>query len=167
MGESINADYWIEKLNLSVHPEGGAFKEIYRSEISWKPDENHPIKGERSLSTGIYYLLRKGEFSAFHRIKSDEIWHHYDGDDLNIYELNPVDGLKVHYLGKNHPEARPQICIPAGAWFASRVAENGEYTLAGCTVAPGFDFQDFELAAKNDLILRYPLNKNIIVDMTL
>ena len=167
MDQTIDAQDWIDKLKLSIHPEGGAYKEIYRSDIIWQPDVNHPIKENRSLSTSIYYLLRSGEFSAFHRIKSDEIWHHYDGDDLIIYELNPKDGLVRHLLGKSHADALPQVCIRAGVWFASRVAENGKYTLAGCTVSPGFDFQDFELAAKNTLLNDYPIHKNIIVSMTL
>ncbi|MCB0819652.1 MAG: cupin domain-containing protein, partial [Bacteroidetes bacterium] len=108
----MSADFWIEKLKLEKHPEGGAFREIYRSPVKAGLPMCDGAISNRNLSTGIYYLLQAGEFSAFHRIRSDEIWHHYDGGDLMIYVLHPDIGLEIKYLGKNHPDAELQLCVP-------------------------------------------------------
>lgn len=167
MDKKLSADYWIKRLNLTEHPEGGAFSEIYRSPLTWEPSENHPIKEQRSLATSIYFLLKSGQFSAFHRIKSDELWHHYVGDDIIIYEITTDGKYHEHLLGKNHPNALPQACIKAESWFASRVYGDGNFGLAGCTVSPGFDFNDFELAQKDELLSKYPEFSDVIVKMTL
>ena len=116
--------------------------------------------GDRNISTSIYYLLEQGDFSAFHRIKSDELWHFYDGDRLEIVELNTGGEVKKHYLGLDD-NCFPQVVIPAGSWFAARPL--GKYTLVGCTVSPGFDFADFEMADKTTLLRQYPRHKDMIV----
>lgn len=115
--------------------------------------------------TGIYFLLQQGEFSAFHRIASDELWHHYDGGALHIYEILPDGQLVTHVLG-TEGEALPFAVIRAGSWFASRVARGNDYTLCGCTVAPGFDFSDFELAERSALQQQYPQHTGIIAELT-
>ncbi|MBX2907593.1 MAG: cupin domain-containing protein [Taibaiella sp.] len=158
--------YWIDKLSLTPHVEGGAFSEIYRSELLLPQNalttEHH---GPRNAMTSIYFLLEFGQFSAFHRIASDELWHHYDGGSLFIYEITPAGELKVHKLGVDS-DASPFTVIKAGSWFGSRVETASSYTLCGCTVAPGFDFADFELAGRNSLAQLYPEHKGIIEALT-
>lgn len=168
MASSYNARYWIEQLKLESHIEGGAFKEVYRSSLSLPSSvltQNH--KGARAASTSIYFLLEYGDFSAFHRIASDELWHFYDGNTLSIYEITPGGNLIHHLLGKDtEAGAALQVLIPAGSWFASCVEEPGGYALCGCTVAPGFDFSDFELADKTQLSAQFPAHTAIIDRLT-
>lgn len=160
-----NSSYWIEKLKLKPHPEGGWYKEVYRSDktIRSKALSNN-FTGNRNLSTAIYFLLERGDFSAFHRIKSDEIWHFYDGDILEIVEINPSGKLTVYHHGLDaETGAFPQVVIKAGNWFAARPL--GGYALVGCTVSPGFDFKDFEMASKTKLIAQFPQHKAILNEL--
>jgi predicted cupin superfamily sugar epimerase len=163
-----NAAYWTERLQLTPHTEGGAYREVYRSQLSI-PQSSLPIlfQGDRNVSTSIYFLLEGGQFSAFHRIASDELWHFYFGDPLLIHEINHSGMLVTHRLG-SHPEAGEafQVVIKAGSWFASTPAEGSEYTLAGCTVAPGFDFADFEMADRAVLTSHYPAHAELICRLT-
>lgn len=168
MDKPLIAADWIKRLEMIPHPEGGFYKEVYRSDLNWDASEwKNGKTGDRSLCTSIYYLLESGQFSAFHRIQSDETWHHYDGGDLIIYEFDQDGNLHMHLLGKQAPSALPQVTIQARNWFASKPAEDTAYCLTGCTVSPGFHFEDFEFAAKEDLLLAYPLHKNVIVELTL
>jgi predicted cupin superfamily sugar epimerase len=162
-----NAAYWREHLNLQSHVEGGAFRETYRSSWEIKQSELPPaMKGNRQASTGIYFLLEEGEFSAFHRIAADEMWHFYDGHSLAIYDIHPDGTLTVHKLGLDLAAGeQPQIVIPAGHWFASRVEVPSGFALVGCTVAPGFDFADFELAEKEGLQALYPQHSALIASL--
>jgi predicted cupin superfamily sugar epimerase len=156
--------YWVEKLGLLPHPEGGFYKENYRSDVQGKFDG---FNGDRNVATAIYFLLTQGNFSAFHRIKSDEIWHFYDGDALEIYWFSPQGDLNIINLGLDADKGQlPQAVVPAHCWFASRVVTGGDYALVGCTVAPGFDFQDFELAHRTDLVATYPEHTEIITQLT-
>lgn len=162
------ADHWIDKLQLTRHIEGGAYREVYRSSLSIDrqslPDQ---FKGDRNMATSIYFLLKKGQFSAFHRIASDECWHFHFGDLLLIHEITPAGELVTHRLGSDIGEgASFQTMIPAGSWFASVPAEDSEYTLVGCTVAPGFDYADFELADQQALIRQYPQHSDLIRSLT-
>lgn len=160
------ARYWIEHLGLSRHVEGGSFKEIYRSPLTTHIET--PVDDKvRNISTSIYFLLEKGQFSAFHRILSDEIWHFYAGDCLVIYEIDPAGKLTAHLLGSRPENGESFQCIiKAGNWFASRIAEGGKYALCGCTVAPGFDFRDFELADRLKLAGIYPQHTELIRQLT-
>ena len=163
-----NASYWIRKLQLSPHVEGGWFRESYRSAAKINAGGSIPsFPAERSASTSIYFLLEKNQFSAFHRIRSDEQWHFYAGDPLMIYELWPDGRLQEHKLG-NDPERGQslQCTIMAGNWFASKTAGEGAFTLAACTVSPGFDFSDFELADRFELIRAFPANRALIEALT-
>lgn len=168
MKNRYNAQYWKDRLNLESHVEGGSFREIYRAEHVLPKEVLKPgHNGERAASTSIYFLLEYGQISALHRIASDELWHHYDGTALCIYEIQTDGKLIKHLLGKDFDNGeRPQVIIPAGSWFGSRVEEEGGYTLCGCTVAPGFDFADFELADKEALIQQYPQHGTIINELT-
>lgn len=168
MAITYNAQYWKDRLNLESHVEGGSFREIYRAEHVLPKEVLKPgHQGSRAVSTSIYFLLEYGQFSAFHRIASDELWHHYDGTALCIYEIQTDGKLVRHLLGKDFDKGEsPQVIIQAGSWFGSRVEEEGGYTLCGCTVAPGFDFEDFELADKEKLSLEYPAHTAIINELT-
>ena len=163
------ADYWIKQLQLSTHVEGGAFREIYRSSLIVPAGAlPHAFQGDRNFNTAIYFLLQKNQFSAFHRIKSDEQWHFYYGDPLIIYEIDPKGQLLQHRLG-NDPDKEEtfQCVVKAGNWFAARVAEGGSYVLTGCTVSPGFDFADFELAVRDTLVATYPQHTDLINALTI
>ncbi len=154
---------YVKELCLQPHPEGGFYSETYRSKETLKVLE----VGERSFSTAIYFLLTKGNFSAFHRIKSDEMWHFYDGDGLIIHEIDHNGKHIKHHLGLNLESGqRPQLVIPANSWFASEVVDSGEWCLVGCTVSPGFDFADFELAERDELLKIYPQNASVITTLT-
>lgn len=160
----LTADFWIRHLQLNKHIEGGWYSEVYRSALVF--DKEHlPVEfgGDRNASTHIYFLLDKSGFSAFHRIKSDELWHFYAGDPLIIYEIDQDGKLKEHILGNDIATGQSLFsAIKRGNWFASKVVEGGEYALAGCTVAPGFDFNDFEMAEKSVLLKTYPQHARLI-----
>ena len=159
-----SARFWIEHLQLTHHIEGGSFREVYRSPLiaTLSSPPGGPAS-ERNFSTSIYFLLEQGQFSAFHRIRSDEVWHFYTGDTLLIYEIDSNGGLQIHRLGKDPgKEEAFQTVIKAGNWFASAVVENGEYALVGCTVSPGFEFADFELANKEELLKTFPVHGELI-----
>lgn len=162
------AEYYIKTLGLTRHIEGGSYKETYRSEFLI-PKQVLPaeFKDSRNASTAIYFLLEHGQFSAFHRIASDEMWHFYDGQTLSVYEITKEGELFHHRLGKNieHGE-RFQCVIKAGSWFGSRCEVSQGFSLVGCTVAPGFDFSDFELAKRNELISQFPKFEKLITEMT-
>ena len=164
----IPASYWIEKFQLIPHVEGGAYKEVYRSPMVLASDCLSPnFSGERHICTSIYFLLQKGEFSAFHRIHSDETWHFYFGDALMIYEIELGGKLIEHRLGSNPDEGENFQCtIKAGNWFGARVIPPGNYSLSGCTVSPGFDFNEFELGNREKLINQYPDHKKLISSLT-
>ena len=154
----------IQNLNLKAHPEGGWYAETYRSSDNI-PHASLPVRfnGERSFSTAIYFLLPAGVFSAFHRIQSDECWHFYEGDPLNIYVIDQTGELSVIKLGNNLSAGETfQAVVPAGCWFASKPAIDNAYSLVGCTVAPGFDFADFELADATELSALYPEHEDLI-----
>lgn len=162
------ADYWIQQLQLTEHVEGGAFSEVYRSPLQIAAAALPATFGSpRNISTSIYFLLKEGQFSAFHRIKSDELWHFYYGDPLVIYEIEADGTLTEHLLGDN-PELgqRFQCTVKAGNWFGSRVQHGSAYSLVGCTVSPGFDFADFELAERQALIKEYPAYGKLIEELT-
>lgn len=152
----------IHKLQLKVHPEGGYYRESYRSK-ECTTTSNGEI---RNNSTAIYYLLENEEKSHFHRIQSDELWFFHQGQTLEICLIKD-DQLVTIYLGNDIENGEvPQAIIPAKCWFASSIRNSSGYSLVSCTVAPGFDFLDFELAEREALIQQYPLLKNIIEKFT-
>jgi predicted cupin superfamily sugar epimerase len=163
-----SAEYYIKKLGLTQHLEGGAFNETYRSEMVI-PQANLPtgFKGNRNASTAIYFLLSFGQFSAFHKILSDEMWHFYAGQTLTIYEIENNGNLITHQLGADLENGETFQCvIKAGNWFGSRCEIANGFSLVGCTVSPGFDFTDFELANKYELCQTFPALANLISEMT-
>lgn len=163
-----NAQYWIEKLNLQKHPEGGYYRETYRC-LDTINNDNLLLRysGQRNASTAIYYLLCNEEFSGFHRLESDEIFHFYSGSSLTVHIINPQGDYQLIKLG-NNPEDNQvlQLVIPHHSWFASAVSQPDSYSLIGCTVSPGFDFNDFTLGKKDDLIKLYPQHRTVIEKFT-
>ena len=157
----------IQKYNLEPHPEGGWYKQTYKSNEEIPADALPERFGaSRAFSTAIYFLLEKGNFSAFHRIKSDECWHFYAGDTLLIYIIEQTGELKIISLGSNYEKGQSfQYVVPADCWFASCPAPGSEYCFVGCTVSPGFEFEDFELANATVLSVMYPQHKSIIMEL--
>lgn len=164
----LDVDQIVQKMNLLPHPEGGYYKEIYRSASLISENELIPhFSGARSFCTSIYFLLTSANFSAFHRIKQDEIWHFYAGSPLTVHVIYPDGSYVAHRVGMQlDSNIEPQLVVPAGCWFASTVEEVDGYAFVGCTVAPGFDFEDFELANRADLTTIYPQHAEIIARLT-
>ncbi len=165
LNESI--DQLVSYYHLSPHPEGGYYSETYRSSGLIASDESGEFPGGRSFGTAIYFLLRKGDFSAFHRIKSDEIWHFYAGGPLVVHMIHPNGNLRSLKLGADITNGESfQLVVPAGCWFASEPLDGTEFSFVGCTVAPGFDFSDFELAERDSLVADYPEHSQLITRLT-
>ncbi|HEX7907678.1 MAG TPA: cupin domain-containing protein [Paraburkholderia sp.] len=155
-------DDLIRRFDLEPHPEGGFFRETYRSAERVCRDDG---SGEtRSASTAIYYLLCDGAHSAWHRIRSDEVWHFYAGEPLNVHVLDESGALVTHKLGNALTRADVvfQAVVPAGLWFAAECADPATFALVGCTVAPGFEFSEFELAEVGVLQARHPQHAALI-----
>lgn len=165
---SEEARQLIRTLGLQTHPEGGYFRETYRAPDriarSGLPER---YGGARAFSTSIYFLLRGGDVSRFHRLASDECWHFHRGAPLLVHVIEPGGSYRCIRLGD--PKARKpvfQAVVPRGCWFGATVADSGEYTLVGCTVAPGFEFKDFELATCVDLMQLCPQKAALIRRLT-
>ena len=154
---SLTADDLIRLLELRPHPEGGHFAEVFRSSLSVASQAH---AGARAASTAIYFLLKASELSALHRVRSDEGWHHYAGDALELHAFSDAEH-HIHRLGADFARGeRPFAMVPANAWQAARVAESANakhgFALVGCTVAPGFDFSDFELPSRERMLAYLP-----------
>ena len=132
----------IATLGLVAHPEGGYYSEVYRSPLAVKPADG---RESRSALTTIHFLLPQGQVSRWHRVLSDEVWHFYEGAPLDLWLTKDLSRIEHRRLGPVEPGQQPVAVVPAGWWQAAR--STGGYTLAGCTVGPGFDFSDFALAA--------------------
>ena len=132
----------VATLGLIPHPEGGYYSELYRSQSAVQPSDG---RGSRAALTTIYFLLPAGAVSRWHRVRSDEVWHFYEGAPADIWMASPEgDQMNQYRLGPLERDQRPAWVVPAGWWQAARCT--GPYTLVGCTVGPGFDFRDFALA---------------------
>lgn len=148
-----SAEKIIEALGLEPHPEGGFFRETYRHERA---------VGDRSLCTAIYYLVTAESPSRMHRVASDEIWHFYAGDELEMLQLGN-DRAQAIAIGSDVAAGqRPQVVVPAGVWQGARVKPGGRYALVGATVSPGFDYRDFEIGDREDLVAKYPQRASLI-----
>lgn len=162
----------VESLGLLPHPEGGFYKETYRAadllpKAALAGLGEGRFGGDRVASTAIYFLLREGEFSALHRIASDEVWHFYAGSPLTIVCLYEDGRREDLLLGLDFARgAAPQHVVPAGAWFGSYVTGGAGFALVGCTVAPGFDFADFELGTRAALLERFPAHGDVVRALT-
>ena len=161
------AEKIIKSLNLKKHPEGGYFSETYRSNETLEKDLHERFSCKHSLYTSIYFLLSENDFSAFHVLKSDEIWHFYKGTTLDIHIIDAKGNLDTISLGKDFKEGEHfQYLIKAGNFFAAEVRDKTSFALVGCTVSPGFEYSDFELCKKEFLIENFPQHKDLIKRLT-
>lgn len=144
---------WIRSLGLTPHPEGGHYRETYR--------------GPGNVSTAIYFLLEGRQVSRLHRIRADEVWHLYAGGPLTVSAIAPDGALTEFTLGGDLEAGQaPQGVVPAGHWFGAALASTETYALVGCTVAPGFDFAEFELARRDPLLAAFPQHAALIERLT-
>lgn len=154
---------------MKSHPEGGYFAEVFKSNCLVKSIHSQDYKNEtRSAGTSIYYLLNKNDFSAWHRLKSDELWHYYKGSAIKIHIINSQGMLTTYLLGdtlKNNLSVF-QVTIPSGCWFAAELEDKTSYGFIGCTVNPGFKFKDFELADRALLSNQFPQHEKMITLLT-
>jgi predicted cupin superfamily sugar epimerase len=158
-------DNIIRNLQLIPHPEGGYFRETYRSKEEVIPGNNY--SGKRNFSTCIYYLLDSESFSAFHKIRQDEIWHFYTGFPLVIHMISDSGSYTSIIISNNIEKGHvPQFVVPGNTWFAAHVLSINTYSLVGCTVSPGFDYSDFVLGKRLELIQKFPRHKDIILKYT-
>ncbi|WP_434304007.1 cupin domain-containing protein [Clostridium botulinum] len=162
-----DANYFIEKLDMTAHPEGGYYKESFISaENITDSDLTTTFDDKRILWTSIYFLLRNGEVSNFHRLKSDEMWYYHSGSPLTIYMITPEGELITEQLGLDIEKGeKPQVLVPKNYIFGSAMNNKG-YALVGCMVSPGFEFRDFELFERNTLLNLYPKYKETIEKLT-
>ena len=162
------AERWIAHLSLAPHPEGGYFRETYRSaEVIPRSGLPERFPGDRHFSTAIYFLLRGDDFSALHRIKSDEVWHFYAGTTLSVHVIDPAGDYTRVRLGTDIAAGEvPQAVVPAGHLFGASVDDPASFALVGCTVAPGFDFRDFEMPPRRELLARHPRHREVIERLT-
>jgi uncharacterized protein len=158
-----DAQYWIDKLDLQSHPEGGYFRETFVSEdVIQTGHLAREYSGPRKAYTLIYYLLKSGEVSKLHRLKSDEIWNFYTGSTLTIHVLETNGDYVEKKLGPDFEVGESfQHVVKPGCWFGASVDAKNSFALVGCFVSPGFDFEDFEMAEKSDLIAEFPDVKNL------
>ncbi|WP_419699779.1 cupin domain-containing protein [Mucilaginibacter sp. NFX135] len=147
-----NAAYWVQRLTLQPHPEGGYYKEMFRSEQQVNRVGETAIK---QACTSIYYLLEGEDFSGFHRLVSDELWYFHAGSPLYIHMIDASGNYFLQELSASDTGSL-SVIIPGGAWFASEIPSKEGFSLVSCAVAPGFDFSEFEMAVKEDMITTYP-----------
>jgi predicted cupin superfamily sugar epimerase len=161
-----DAPFWIETLELVGHPEGGWFRETYRStETIPAPALPERFDGARCFGTAILFLLQQGDISALHRIHSDEIWHFHEGAPLTVHVITPEGERREILLGRDPSRGESfQAVVPAGCWFGAETL--GDFSLVGCSVAPGFDFADFRMADRMELTGRYPQHAALIRRLT-
>jgi predicted cupin superfamily sugar epimerase len=159
----MTAEQIIEKLRLAKHPEGGFYRETYRAEQVIMLDDGRA----RNAGTAIYYLLKDADKSHFHKVSSDELWLFHQGQPLEIFIINGDGKTATKILGNRLDlDEEPQVIIKANTWFAAQVKDEMGFALVNCTVAPGFDFDDFELGKKDELVKRFPNSKNEIEKLT-
>lgn len=165
----MNAQHWIDRYQMTKHPEGSWFKEIYRSELTFERGVlPNKYGASRQAATSIYFLLEGSEVSKFHVLQSDEIWYFHAGSSVTIHFLDPKD--KSYHsvkLGNSGSEEETfQAVIPAGVIFGATIDNPDGYSLVGCMVAPGFDFADFRLCSSEELLKSFPEQKGIIDRLT-
>jgi len=163
-----DAKYWIEKLALEAHPEGGFYRQTYKADLVLPREALPPqFTGPRAAFTAIYFLLEGKSFSAFHRLRSDELWHFYAGAPLVVHVISESGEYSKILLGSD-PDAGEELqaVVKAECWFASHEKDGKSFALVGCTVAPGFDFEDFELAKRDELTRHYPQHRELIEKFT-
>ena len=162
------AERWIRHLRLAPHPEGGHYRETYRAaELLEVADGPAGPGAARALATAIYFLLEGAEFSAFHRLASDELWHFHAGTALLLVAIDEGGRLRSFTVGHDAGRGEtPQVRVKAGWWYAARLEAPESYALASCTVSPGFEFQDWELGSREELESKFPQHARLIGELT-
>lgn len=170
MHPSIEARSWIERLQLAPHPEGGYYREIYHSPRYLRdPDILATHGGPRRSATSIYFLLPEGDVSRLHRLLSDEIWYHHFGRAVRVHLFHPDGRYEARELGlPDIADREPQLLVPAGTVFGAELVpgEGVDFALVGCMVTPGFDFRDFALVSRDELVPRFPNQQDVIERLT-
>lgn len=161
---TADPDFWIAQLGLQPHPEGGYYRETYRAtELIPATALPSGYAGPRAASTAIYFLLRSGQVSRLHRLRATELWHFYSGSSLTIHCLHESGEYIPRQLGADLLRGEQwQVLVPGGVWFGATVDQPDSYVLVGCTVAPGFDFADFEMARRKPLLQQFPQHAALI-----
>lgn len=166
----VSPEEIIKKLNLVPLPEeGGYYRETYRSDYGQNPGSVLGIETEdvRTISTAIYYLVSANSFSAIHRIISDEVFHFYAGDPVEMIQIDENGNLETFILGSDVMAGhQPQVVVPRGVWQALRLVEGGSWGLMGTTVAPGFEFADFEVGTREQMLNAFPQHRETIIRYT-
>ncbi|OGQ45176.1 MAG: cupin [Deltaproteobacteria bacterium RIFCSPLOWO2_02_FULL_46_8] len=168
MTNNVTVKELVTIFDLKPHPEGGFFKETFR-DSEFIPQKALPsrFKSDRNFSTAIYFLLPEGTKSRLHRIASDEVWHFYLGDSLTIVQISPKGEVEKIVLGQDVKTGQKvQHVVPEGYWFGAYPNSGSRYSFVGCTVAPGFDFADFEMGKRSDLLKQFPKAKEVIELLT-
>ncbi len=155
--KTITAEDLIQHYQLTPHPEGGYYAQSFKSTQR---------QGNRACSTAIYFLLTRSNVSKFHRLKSDEVWHFYLGDPLIVVELKEGKVCETRLGARVFEGEKLQYVVPAGTWFGSYLPETSDFSFVGCTVAPGFEFEDFEMAKRESLLGQFPDAKEAIFKLT-
>ena len=163
-----SAEAWIEQLALTPHPEGGYFREVYRSDgVIKKAALPDGFSGDRNYATSIYFLLQGDDFSSFHRIRQDELWHFHDGVPLTVHVISGDGNYSELKLGLDPTNGYlPQGVVKAGSWFAATIEDSAGFSLVACTVAPGFEFADFEMPTEEALTSLFPQHADLIHRLT-
>ena len=164
----MNAEQIKQQLGLVAHPEGGYYIQTYKSaETIARDGLDTRYTGHRSVGTAIYYLLTPGTFSELHRLRSDEIFHFYLGDPVEQLQLWPDGSSKVVVIGTDLAGGQiPQLVVPKDVWQGARLLAGGSFALLGCTVSPGFEFEDYESGTRKDLTQNYPAQTELITALT-
>ncbi|MGG3503956.1 MULTISPECIES: cupin domain-containing protein [Paenibacillus] len=162
-----DAEYYISKLGLEPHPEGGYYKRTFESEEKTSDQElSVSFEGTRLLYTSIYFLLGSNDLSHFHRLKSDELWYYHAGGPLTVHVIDENGEYKEFKLGINLDKGEvPQVLVPKNCIFGSSVKDQDTFSLVGCMVSPGFEFRDFELFTQDELFAKYPQHKDVIMKL--
>ena len=162
-----DAMYYVSKLGLEPHPEGGYYKQTFVSNEQVTDEElSVTYDGKRKLYTSIYFLLTSTDVSHFHRLKSDELWYYHAGSSLTVHILHENGTYEEIKLGLNLEQGEvPQALVPKNSIFGSSVMEDDAFSLVGCMVSPGFEFQDFEMFTQAELLSKYPEQKEIIMKL--
>lgn len=168
MSEQLSAQFWIDRLKLEPHPEGGYFKEVYRAdEQIARGALPERYAGSRHFSTSIYYLLESHDVSRFHILQTDELWHFYTGQTVTLHLLDEKSGYSRVRLGKGtESDMQFQVAIPRSTYFGASIDGATGFALVGCTMAPAFHFEDFELAQRRVLLEKFPAQHDIIKKLT-
>lgn len=162
-----DANYYVTKLGMEPHPEGGFYKRTFESEEQTSDQElSVEFEGKRKLYTSIFFLLGSNDISHLHRLKSDELWYYHAGSPLTIHVIDENGDYKESKLGINLDEGEiPQVLVPKNSIFGSSVMDEDTFSLVGCMVSPGFEFQDFELFTQEELLSKHPQHQDVIMKL--